>query len=77
MVFSGIMRASGTVYVPMMLSVACILLVELPGAIWLSQTSLGLTGIWVAYAASFTTMMVLQGCWYQFVWKRKEIVALV
>jgi Na+-driven multidrug efflux pump len=77
MVFSGIMRASGTVYVPMMLSVACILLVELPGAIWLSQTSLGLTGIWVAYAASFTSMMVLQGCWYQFVWKRKEIVALV
>lgn len=77
MVFSGIMRASGTVYVPMMLSVACILLVELPGAIWLSQTSLGLTGIWVAYAASFTMMMVLQGCWYQFVWKRKEIVALV
>jgi putative MATE family efflux protein len=77
MVFSGIMRASGTVYVPMMLSVACILLVELPGAIWLSQTSLGLSGIWVAYAASFTTMMVLQGCWYQFVWKRKEIVALV
>jgi len=31
----------------------------------------------VAYAACFITMMVLQGCWYQFVWKRKEIVALV
>ncbi len=77
MVFSGIMRASGTVYVPVMLSVACFLPVELPGAIWLSWTSLGLSGIWVAYAASFTTMMVLQGRWYQFVWKRKEIVALV
>lgn len=77
MVFSGIMRASGTVYVPMMLSVACILLVELPGAVWLSQTSLGLTGIWIAYAASFTMMLILQGCWYQFAWKRKEIVALV
>lgn len=76
-VFSGVMRASGTVYAPMMLSLACILLIELPGAIWLSQTSLGLTGIWVAYAASFTMMLVLQACWYQFVWKRKEIVALV
>ncbi|WP_338723800.1 MATE family efflux transporter [Devosia sp. XK-2] len=76
-VFSGIMRASGTVYAPMALSLACILLIELPGAIWLSQTDLGLMGIWVAYAASFTMMLVLQACWYQFVWKRKEIVALV
>ncbi len=76
-VFSGVMRASGTVYAPMVLSLACILLVELPGAVWLSQTSLGLAGIWVAYAASFTMMLVLQAGWYQFVWKRKKIVALV
>jgi putative MATE family efflux protein len=76
-VFSGMMRASGTVYAPMLLSLACILLIELPGAVWLSQTSLGLTGIWVAYAASFTMMLVLQASWYQFVWKRKKIVALI
>jgi putative MATE family efflux protein len=76
-VFSGIMRASGTVYMPMVLSLACILLIELPGAIWLSQTSLGLTGIWIAYAASFTMMLVLQASWYQFVWKKKQIVALI
>ncbi len=76
-VFSGVMRASGTVYAPMLLSLACILLIELPGAIWLSQTSLGLTGIWIAYAASFTMMLVLQAAWYQFVWKRKKIEALI
>lgn len=76
-VFSGIMRASGTVYAPMLLSLGCILLIELPGAIWLSQTSLGLTGIWIAYAASFTMMLVLQASWYQFVWKKKQIVALI
>jgi len=76
-VFSGMMRASGTVYAPMLLSLSCILFIELPGAIWLSQTSLGLTGIWVAYAASFTMMLVLQASWYQFVWKRKKIVALI
>ena len=76
-VFSGIMRASGTVYAPMLLSLACILFIELPGAIWLSGTSLGLTGIWIAYAASFTMMLVLQASWYQFVWKKKKIVALV
>ncbi len=76
-VFSGMMRASGMVYAPMVLALACILLIEIPGAIWLSGTSLGLTGIWIAYAASFTAMLVLQGGWYQFVWKRKPIVALV
>lgn len=76
-VFSGMMRASGMVYAPMLLSLAGILLVELPGAIWLSQTSLGLTGIWIAYAASFTGMMVMQAAWYHFVWKKKKIVALV
>lgn len=76
-VFSGMMRASGTVYAPMALSLACILFIEIPGAIWLSQTSLGLTGIWIAYAASFTMMLVLQGGWYQLVWKKKKIVALV
>jgi len=76
-VFSGIMRASGTVYAPMVLSLACILLIELPGAVWLSQTSLGLTGIWIAYATSFTMMLVLQASWYQFVWKKKKIKALI
>ncbi len=76
-VFSGIMRASGTVYAPMLLSLTCILCIELPGAILLSRTSLGLTGIWIAYATSFTMMLVLQASWYQFVWKKKQIVALV
>lgn len=76
-VFSGIMRASGTVYAPMLLSLACILLIELPGAVLLSQTSLGLTGIWIAYATSFTMMLVLQASWYHFVWKKKQIEALV
>ena len=76
-VFSGMMRASGTVIMPMVLSLAAILCVELPGAIWLSSTSLGLHGIWWAYAASFTTMLVLQASWYQFVWRKKRITALI
>jgi putative MATE family efflux protein len=76
-VFSGMMRASGMVYAPMLLALAAILLIELPGAIWLSQTSLGLAGIWIAYAASFTGMFLMQAAWYHFVWKRKKIVALI
>ncbi|ODT81980.1 MAG: MATE family efflux transporter [Pelagibacterium sp. SCN 64-44] len=76
-VFSGIMRASGTVYAPMILSLTCILFIELPGAILLSQTGLGLRGIWMAYAASFSMMLVLQAAWYHFVWKKKKIEALI
>lgn len=76
-VFSGMMRASGMVYAPMLLAMAGILLIELPLAIVLSRTSLGLSGIWIAYAVSFTGMLIMQASWYQFVWKRKEIVALV
>jgi putative MATE family efflux protein len=76
-VFSGIMRASGTVYMPMAISLFCIIGIEIPGAIWLSGTELGLRGIWMAYAASFTAMLILQAAWYQFIWKRKKIVALV
>ncbi|WP_193334463.1 MATE family efflux transporter [Devosia beringensis] len=76
-VFSGVMRSSGTVIAPMVLSLFCILCIELPGAIVLSQTSLGLSGIWVAMAAGFTMMLVLQGAWYLLVWRKKTIVALV
>lgn len=75
-IFSGIMRASGTVLVPMLISLGCILGVELPGAILLSQ-HFGLEGIWMAYAASFATMLVAQAAYYGLVWRRKPVVALV
>lgn len=75
-VFAGVMRASGTVLVPMLISLAAILGVELPGAIFLSQ-HYGLNGIWMAYAASFTAMLVAQGLYYQFVWRKKTIKALI
>ena len=62
---------------PMVLSLICILGIELPGAIVLSQTGLGLSGIWVAMAAGFTMMLVLQGAWYGLVWRKKTITALI
>lgn len=76
-VFSGMMRASGMVYAPMLLALAAILFIELPWAVWLSQTSLGLSGIWIAYAASFTVMLIMQASWYHFIWKKKKIEALI
>jgi putative MATE family efflux protein len=76
-VFSGMMRASGDVFIPMLLSLGTILLVELPLALYLSSTSLGLTGIWWAYAASFSMMLVLQAGYYWFFWRHKPIKKLI
>lgn len=75
-VFSAVMRASGVVLVPMVLALVSIVGVELPAAIILSQT-IGLEGIWVAYAMGFCTLLVLQAAYYFLFWRRKEIRALV
>ncbi|MGB3027842.1 MATE family efflux transporter [Paradevosia shaoguanensis] len=75
-VLTGIMRASGTVLMPMIISLATILGVELPGAILFSHYY-GLNGIWMGYALSFTTMLVLQAAYYWFFWRRKRVVALI
>ena len=76
-VFSGMMRASGDVFIPMLLSLGTILIVEVPLALYLSSTPLGLSGIWWAYAASFTTMLIVQASYYWFFWKNKPIKKLV
>ncbi len=76
-VFSGMMRASGDVFMPMVLSLGTILLVEVPLALYLSTTTLGLSGIWWAYATSFTTMLLLQSGYYWFFWRAKPIRKLI
>ncbi|AXC50350.1 MATE family efflux transporter [Paracoccus suum] len=75
-IFSGVMRASGTVLVPMLIGVGCVLLIELPTAITLSGV-MGLHGIWWGYVAGFAGLMILQGAYYMLVWRRKTVAALV
>ncbi|WP_325342381.1 MATE family efflux transporter [Xylophilus sp.] len=75
-IFSGIMRASGTVLVPTAVSVGCIALVELPVA-WLLDRHWGLAGIWASYPAAFCAMLALQSAYYRFVWRRRPIRRLV
>jgi Na+-driven multidrug efflux pump len=75
-VFSGVMRASGDVWVPMTLSLVAIIGVELPAALLLSQ-AIGLNGIWIAYSLSFCTVLALQASYYWLFWRKKEIRALV
>ena len=75
-IFSGLMRASGTVLVPMLIGIFCVAGVELPVAIWLAGR-IGLSGIWWGYVAGFGALMLLQGAYYMLVWRKRAIVALI
>ena len=75
-VFSSVMRASGDVWVPMALSLSAIILVEVPGALWLSSIY-GLNGVWIAYCFSFCALLLFQVTYYMLFWRKKEIRALV
>lgn len=75
-VFVAIMRASGTVIPPMIINIVAIVLIEIPLAYWFSDLW-GLKGIWMAYAAAFVSLFILQGLYYQFIWKKKSIKRLI
>ncbi len=70
------MRASGTVTVPMIINILAILFIEVPVA-YLFSRWWGLQGIWYAYALAFVSLWILQGLYYQLVWKKKTIQVLV
>lgn len=74
--FSSMMRASGTVLAPTAISIAAILLVEVPVAYALSGT-IGVDGLWYGYPAAFCAMLLMQGGFYMLVWRRRAVKALV
>lgn len=75
-VFSAVMRASGDVSIPMVLSLTAITIIEIPAALTLSHF-FGLDGVWWGYCLSFTALLVLQATYYFGWWRKKEITALV
>jgi putative MATE family efflux protein len=75
-VTSGVMRSSGTVMVPTLLSIGAILLVEIPSA-WILSHRYGIIGVWMAYPITFITMLILQVSFYRLYWRRQPIVKLV
>jgi putative MATE family efflux protein len=75
-VFSSMMRSSGTVLAPTAFGIIAILAVEVPVAWYLSR-EIGIDGVWWAYPATFIAMFVMQGSFYTFVWRKRSIRALV
>jgi Na+-driven multidrug efflux pump len=75
-VFTGVMRAAGTVRVPTIISLACIAFLLFPFA-WAFQSAIGVKGIWVAYPLTYGCALLLQAAYFYGVWKRRPIARLV
>ena len=75
-VFSGAMRAGGTVWTPLLISMFAIAAVEVPSAVILSHY-IGIEGIWIAYPITFSTMFVLQMSYYLLVWRKRTVQRLI
>jgi putative MATE family efflux protein len=75
-VFSAIMRASGTVWMPLLISAFAISAIEVPSAIVLSRLY-GIDGVWIAYPITFSAMCLLQMSFYLLVWRKRAIVRLI
>lgn len=75
-VVGGIMRASGTVLMPVAISIFCIVGVQLPVA-YLLDAQFGLQGVWMAFPAAYLSMLVLQTLYYKMVWQHQRIERLV
>jgi Na+-driven multidrug efflux pump len=74
--FSGMMRASGTVFAPLGLSIVAIAFIEVPSAVMLSRR-IGLEGVSVAYPICFCAMFILQMSYYLLVWRKRRVRRLI
>ncbi|HVB10013.1 MAG TPA: MATE family efflux transporter [Bacillota bacterium] len=75
-VLSGMMRSSGDVLWPTVLSIATIWGIEVPVAYVMSHR-IGLTGVWLGYPAAFVIGLGLQSLYYLRVWRRKSFTRLL
>jgi len=75
-VFTAVMRASGTVLVPTIISLSCLGLLLFPLG-WAFSQAFGLRGIWMSYPATYAVALLLQAIYFFGVWKKKPIVKMV
>ena len=75
-VFSGVMRASGAVLAPTVLTIVPVVLVEAPTA-WLLSRHMGVTGVWIAYPVTFCAICLLQAGYYRLVWSKQTVTRLI
>lgn len=75
-VFSGVMRATGTVRVPTLMSLGCLVFLLYPlGRVF--DSTLGLPFIWLTYPVTFAIALLLQAAYFYGVWKRRPVHRLI
>lgn len=74
-VFTGVMRAAGTVRIPTLISLGCIVLLLFPLA-WLFHRAIGIRGIWLGYPVAYLVAFGLQAWYFHAVWKRRPLARL-
>ncbi|KZN19315.1 MATE family efflux transporter [Pseudomonas fluorescens] len=75
-IVGGIMRASGTVLVPVVVTIVCVVGVQLPVA-YLLDARFGLQGVWMAFPVAYLGMLMFQTLYYKMVWQHQKIERLV
>lgn len=75
-VFSGVMRATGTVRVPTIMSMACLVFLLYPlGRVF--DHTLGLPYIWLTYPVTFGVALLLQVAYFYGVWKHQPVHRMI
>lgn len=75
-VLGGVMRSSGDVFWPTVISIFAIWGIQVPVAYVLSGR-LGLTGVWIAYPVAYVALFVIQGGYYQLIWRKKKHARMI
>ncbi|MBP6404828.1 MAG: MATE family efflux transporter [Ramlibacter sp.] len=75
-VFSGVMRAAGTVRAPMLISLGCLACLQFPVG-WAIDRAVGLPGLWFTYLVTYGCGAALQAAYYFGVWRKKPVRKLV
>jgi putative MATE family efflux protein len=70
-VLAGVMRATGAVLWPAVISIGAIWFVQLPTAYLLSG-SIGIDGLWIGYPAGFVVALLAQWSYYRFIWCQRH-----
>ena len=72
---NGVINGAGHTMTTMVFTLVSLWLVRVPVSWWLSKTSLGITGVWIAIALSFlTTMTVSLAYYFSGRWKKSPII---
>jgi putative MATE family efflux protein len=64
-VTAGIINGAGHTMITMVFSIVILWGVRVPCGWFLSQTALGLTGVWIAFAISFAAAMIMSSLYYR------------